>query len=505
MIKPISRITGAFAVWVISYVFFLFSLVNNFSASHDSINYLNHIVRGEHLFHQHHLLYHFLAHEWLGILKPVFPDVSDHYIVEAFTAIWGSSTLAACYQFFRIRFSLSVFMAALGVSVIAFSYGFWFYSVNVEVYAPPLFFLLVSLFYITRKEARYHDLWKMALMHSFAILFHQVNILFGFVIIYWIYVNRKSFEPVNFFVQYALIGLFLTGGLYFIIGWIVEGHNTGPLFMDWILGYTVGHGYWQPLSWQTPLQVAAGFARAFIGAHFMFQVPAVESFLESSFRTHGLKDEIFLSEKISGVLAWVLSILTFIFSILLIALAVRFVRKFSAMKPMLNVLRPLLLCFLIYSLFFVFWMPEILEFWILQMVLVWLVLIGMLPVIRFPFHIPLKAGLFILSSCLLLVNYAGSMRWLQKAGNDWYYAEVQKIRSADPSDLVIVEDEWILKDYVRYFTKARLIATDEPGFDPAETRKEVKRVISSGRKVYLYRNHSFSADESQDWKLIQSY
>jgi hypothetical protein len=174
------------------------------------------------------------------------------------------------------------------------------------------------------------------------------------------------------------------------------------------------------------------------------------------------------------------------------------------MKLHKQVLRPFLLCLLVYSLFFVFWMPEILEFWILQMVLIWLLLIGMLPVIRFPFRLSATAGLIILSVSLFTINYFGSMRWLQNINDDWFYKEVQGITKAGPSDLVIMEDQWILKDYVRYYTPATVIADDEPGFSKEMAREKVKQVIATNGKVYRYRPAT-SINNKGKWELIQSY
>jgi hypothetical protein len=70
-----------------------------------------------------------------------------------------------------------------------------------------------------------------------------------------------------------LTGAVLVGGIYFFAGWIVEKQNSVDLFSDWVLGYTVGHNYWQPLTFATPFKVIAGFSRAFIGGHFIFQLP----------------------------------------------------------------------------------------------------------------------------------------------------------------------------------------------------------------------------------------
>ena len=162
-----------------------------------------------------------------------------------------------------------------------------------------------------------------------------------------------------------------------------------------------------------------------------------------------------------------------------------------------HVINPLLLTIFVYSLFFCFWMPEILEFWILQMVIVWLLLIGMVPAFRFPFNIVTLKGIFILSLSLFLVNFFGSMQWLQKSSSDWYIIEIKKL---DPgltaSDIVVVENEWILKDYVRYFSKAKVIATDDPDFNRAEANKSISDAVLQHHKVILYKD---------GWKPILSY
>ena len=497
MIKPINSMRGAVMVWLISYIFFLLTLANNFSASHDSINYMIGIVRGQHLFHPHHLLYHYYAHLWLLLFKNIFPGVAEHYIIESFTAVWGSGILAICYLFFRNRFNLTSGVSALAITMIAFSYGTWFYSVNIEVYTPPLFFILCSLFIITKNDPHDADVWKLAILQSFAILFHQVNILFTLVIIYWLFMNRHKLNMVSSLLKYALLGLILTGGLYFICGVLYEHKTTMQQFTEWILGYTMGHSYWQPLSMKTPLNAGVGFSRSFIGGHFIFQHPALESVLKNSFRSHGLRDEIFLSSGISSAVTWLLTIITLLFAGLMIMLVIRFIRHYRDMKLHYHVINPLLVTLAVYTLFFCFWMPEILEFWILQMVLVWLLLAGMLPAFRFPFNIvPLK-GIFILSLSLFLVNFFGSMRWLQKSSSDWYHMEIKKL---DPgltsSDIVVVENEWILKDYVRYYSKAKVIATDEPDFNRAEAQKSISDAVSHHHKVILYKD---------GWIPIQSY
>ncbi|MFM9909910.1 MAG: hypothetical protein ACKVOW_11200 [Chitinophagaceae bacterium] len=215
-------------VWVFTgaFIFFLLTLAENFSGPHDSITYLNGIVDGYPLVNQHHLLYHYAAYCWLQIWHFIFPTVKDYYIIEAFSSLWGSCSLVVLYSFFRTRFNLTASQSISAILVIAFSYAFWFYSVNIEVYAPPLFFVLLALYYISKERLSHSDWWKVILLHVLAIVFHQVNALFVVVIFYKMWQQRKHISLFRWLSAYSLTGIVLVGGAYFIVGWIIEQQNT---------------------------------------------------------------------------------------------------------------------------------------------------------------------------------------------------------------------------------------------------------------------------------------
>jgi len=495
MIKATTPTAGAFIVGVLAFVFFICSLSNNFSASHDSINYLNHIVRGDHLFHQHHLLYHFVANGWLRLWSAVFTGVPPHYIVESFTAVWGSATLAVCHLFFRKRFHLTPLFSFLCLLPVVFSFGLWFYSVNVEVYAPPLFFVLTSLFIMSRRNTTSSDVLVVALLQSMAVLFHQMNVLFTPVVIWWMFAKRHQIPFFATAARYIAVCLVVAGGVYLYVGWVVEHNNSIARFTAWVLGYTVGHDYWQPFDSGTPVRALTGFARAFVGGHFVFQVPPVQRMLPDAISSHRLQDEIFLAGALPGAMAWILLTLTGLFFLVLAVMAVRYIISYRRLREHGTTMSLLLCTLLFYSVFFLFWEPEVLEFWILQMIVVWLLLLGTLPLVRFPLRVPAAAGVVLIAACLAVVNYAGSMKWLSKAEYDWYRQEVRQIEP-QPGDLVIVEEEWILKDYVRYFTPARVIATDEKTHTREEIANEVRSAVQQNAKVYRY---------SGRWEVILSY
>ena len=476
-------------VFVFSCVFFLSTLTANFSGPHDSIGYLKSIISGYPLFHQHHLLYHFVCHYWLQIWHPVFPGVKDYYIVETFTALWGSGSLTMIFLILRRRFQLSSKLSLAGTALAAFSYGMWFYSVNVEVYAIPLFFICWSLYVLTRKPFTHRDLWLAILLHCAAILFHQVNILFTVVILYVIWRHRAAIPPAKAILVYALTGIITVGGLYFLIGWVIEGNNNLAAWSQWVRGYSTEGIYWQPLSLKTPYHVGVGYAHALVGGHYVFQLPSLKHYIDTSLPHHALHDEMYLSKNIAQPVAILLSVLTVLFFAFLAVLITRFLLKFRTLTNLYpELLRVLLVCWGVYTLFFCFWMPEILEFWILQTVLLWVMLIGTLPVVGLPFQLPVTVATVMLSVILVTINYFGSIRLLQDVNNDLYFQKVESLRNVvNPKDIIVVQDAWILKDFLEYYTQARaVLPAPDMNMNRSGTDSSITATLRKNGRIYLF-------------------
>lgn len=450
-------------VYIAAFLFFLLTLAENFSGPHDSIRYLNGLVTGTELVNQHHLLYHLTAYHWLNLVHPLFPGVKDYYIVETFTALCGSASLTVVYAFFRNRFHLPVLHAVGGICVVACTYGIWFYSVNIEVYGPPIFLLLLALYIICRPSFTRTDALIVSLLHCLAVLYHQINILFFVVVFYQFWTARKRLPFLQLSAMYVLVGIVIVGGTYFYMGWYHEGNNSLTSWIRWMEGYAKDDSYWQALSWQTPLHVGYGFGHAFFGGHFIFQVDVVSNYLDRTLAAHSLQDEMYIARNISETMAILLSILTLVVIVTMVTLVVRFWRRYKSIRRTFpGVTEPLLLCGLVYSAFFTFWIPEILEFWLLQSVLIWLLLIGTLPVTKFPFKLSNTAGTWLLAVLLFTINYFGSIRWLRDIRNDWYYAEVMPVKDeATHNDIILLRDAWLLKDFLHYYTPALPISIED--------------------------------------------
>jgi hypothetical protein len=494
---------AAFSVFVVFLVIYLLTLTSNFTGPHDSMAYLNMLKTGHGLWHPHHLLYHVCSKYWLAFWKIFFPGVQDYLLVETFSSVWGAATLGLLFLFFRRRFGLPVLTAWLGTAVAGFSYGIWFYSVNVEVYMPALFFTLLGLYISGKKEWNSRQVWLVALVHSMSILFHQMNILLTPVILYKIYTQRKNIYVFKSMFWYGITGLVLVGGMYFIGGWVIEGNKTVASWTNWIRGYTETNAYWQPLSWKTPAFAGLGFLRTIVGGQFLFRLGEFQSGLDSFLKVHALQDEMFLVRKLSTTALWTILICSFLLASLMVILFVRFIAKFrSTMRTYGHVIVPLLLYVVIYSGYFFFWMPEILEFWLGQCLIFWLLMIGTYrPVGK---RLNIYAGA--IAALLFIINFTSSIKPMQDIRNDIGYARIEKLRgAATEKDLVIVQNPWLLKEFLEYYTKSKIEVIPAKTDEQIVLQHQIESTLAAGHRVYIFRDAASGSGEEFIAELKSEY
>lgn len=496
--RKIGLAESPFSVFVVFFVIYLLTLTSNFTAPHDSMAYLNMLKTGEGLWHPHHLLYHVASLQWLKFWKLIFPNVEDYRIVESFSSFWGAATLSIIFIFFRRRFNLAPLTSWLCTAVAGFSYGIWFYSVNVEVYMPSLFFTTRVLYLVTEKEWSSRQVWRIGLVHSLAILFHQMNILLIPIVLYKIITQQKNIYVVKSIFWYGLTGLVLVGGAYFLGGWVAEGNNNISDWMAWIRGYTGTSDYWRPLSWKTPLLAGMGFLRTIIGGQFIFKIGEMQDSMDAFLKMHALEDEAFLVRNLSSAAIWTALVLSAVLATLMVILFVQFVARFrEKMQEWRHVIIPLLLYVVVYSAYFFFWMPEILEFWFGQCIICWLLLLGT----RRPAGRPLNIMAGLIALLLLVINYTTSIRPMQNINNDIGYARIEKLKqTATANDLVIVENPWLLKEFLEYYTPAPVRVIPGPGFQQIALRQYVDSTLAGGHRVFIFPSHgSAHAQDNKDF------
>jgi len=478
------RIAGTAVIPFVVFLFiFLLSRTSNFTGPHDSIAYLEMLKTRNHLWHPHHLLYHELTYYWLHFWKIFFPNAQEYFIVESFSSVFGAGTMAMVFLFFRKRFNLPLLTSWLGTAIVAFSFGIWFYSINVEVYAPSLFFTLCALYQMARKDWDARAVWLTAILHSLAILFHQMNILLTPIVIYKIIEQRKNIYVVKSLFWYALTGIVLVGGVYFLAGRFGEGHADLAGWITWMRGYTVTDEYWRPLSWKTPLLAGTGFAHTFLGGHFVFRI-GLERWFTSLLHTHSLQDEFFLAKDLPRNFSRVLFVLAVVLIALMFFLFIKFVSRIGwLVRNQYFVVVPLILYFLVYSFYFLFWMPEILEFWLGQCIVFWLLVIGTCEKVNPRLHVLLACIL----GLLFFINFTGSIRPMQNINNDIGYVRIQKVRAmAKSNDLVIVQNPWLLKEFLEYYTPASVAEQPRDKNQRDSLQQVADHDLQAGGKIFIF-------------------
>ncbi len=162
-----------------------------------------------------------------------------------------------------------------------------------------------------------------------------------------------------------------------------------------------------------------------------------------------------------------------------------------------NMLGSLICWFLVYSIFFFFWDPSNLEFWIPQSLIIWLIFLSIMNPSEDKKGIYgnlFKLGLVFIAVSLFIVNYLGSIRWLADFRNDYYYMKTTAVSDfASKSDLTVIAESWILRGYIERFTSADVIAiTDiylKEQRDKQRTidymRNAIDKTISNGHRVFV--------------------
>ena len=470
------------------------TLTRNLSAAHDSIAYINSIDTGVGLYHQHHLLYNPLGSVWVKGLRAVGMTADSALLVAALNGIFGALSMCVFYALLRARLKLGVVQSLIGTALPAFSYGVWFYSVCIEVYIIPLFFLLLTLYVVSGGSATARTFALAGATHGLAVLFHQVHVMFAVVIAAaaLLHYRRNIAGAVRACVVYAAVAVPLVVLPYAAVMIFSARIQTPAGALRWLTAYAHEGQFWHSLSLGTLLKALVGTSKTLVGGQFVFALPWAREFLRRMLAGNSLSDEIFLVRNISVILAAGLTVLAVIFGVGFAAgltAALARIRRLPARARLLLVLIAVWLA--PYCVFFFFWEPMNVEMWIPQSVCAWLILM-MAFAGRAGASRPATVLLAVLAAAGLATNYLGSIRPMADLRNDWYYARVAGLRGAREGDLAVVPREWVWKKYVERYSAAEplmlLDLREDAGSDDDFMQAAAERIdaaLAAGAGVYV--------------------
>jgi hypothetical protein len=483
---------GAALVAGLALAVYAATLSPNLSAAHDAVAYMNLIDGGEPAFHPHHLLFAPLAQLWIAALRHLGVSAASSQLVALLDACAGAAGLALVYALLRRRAELGAALSAAATLCVGASFGFWFYSVSVEVYLLPLALVLGALYVLLGRGATGRRFATAGALHAAAVLFHQLHVLFWPSVVWAAWRAARGSGRVPFAralgAHAAAFAPIVLGAYGLVLGVALQIDSLDAA-LRYAASYALGPDYWYPPSLASAARALVGAGRALIGAHFVFALPELRGVLASALPGQGLADEVYLVRGLAPGLAWLLLAATLALALGVLALALGGVRR-RALEPGARSLLELSGVWLAsYAAFFVFWVPHNVEFWIPQSVAFWLMLACAWSGAR-PGAVRAFAALGL---ALAAVNYAGSIRPAGDLANDFYHAQAQRFAArASARDLIVVGSRWLLPSYLERFADAPVWSLERalrgaasPGDAVASGRALLERTLADGGRVLV--------------------
>ncbi len=214
------------------------------------------LVKGDlNLDQQPHHLFYFLCNYFLYKLLHglVGYQVLEYFHLQLFSLVFGLLTLVVVYKIL-IHMTGQQFFAVMGVLLLAFSLGMWYYSVEAEAHMPGLFFIVSGIYWLFFKPGNTKNLVLSALLFSIAAGFHLTNGLIVFsVLLVFIYRKRPVMSILKFLFFY-----FLFLAVPYFIFYLTTRYNILTFFKKLVFGdkdpyagYDIS--YWAPISFDSLL------------------------------------------------------------------------------------------------------------------------------------------------------------------------------------------------------------------------------------------------------------
>jgi len=480
----VERIWLLLALCLVGAVYFSTLSVNHTEAE-DSLTYLTQIASGPlaEQFHPNHLLYNYVNRAHYNAWRSLGYTGGVELPVQALNIIASLAALAVLFHIcLRLGCPMPLTLLCLGGT--AFSYGFWWYSVECETYILPLPFVLLSFHRLLLIQQHWRRPLNHALLAAFnagAILLHQQHVLLVAVTLVGYAAVLLADDTIGVAWSEALsrIGLWgatlavLVGAPYLTVALGVQHLHSAAAIRDWALGHA-GEPH-DPFGARDLALACVGFGRAFIGGHFVFAFPAVAGWLQRLMPNFILREEVFLVQDFSALKSLGLLMMAAVAVAIAAVICLRIVRNglVSTAAARGPIMAPLFAYLVLYAAFNTWWEPQNIEFWISLVPVVFLV-VAVLISRRWE----AEARLAILVACLLFVNLLGSV--LPQTDHDrdyWWQFDHWFITNCRPGDLVATGTGYISNGYVAYYSGAKAFSViGEPATIERRFRQEVREL-----------------------------
>lgn len=490
-------------IWVVLFAVYTLTLSSVPALTHDSLTYLNAMHEGGvGLWHPHHLVYNAIGAEWLRFVRSLGVVSDGLKIVAWVNSALGATSAVLCYLLLRDRAQTGRLLALAGTVGAAGSFGFWFYSVSVEVYVLPLTVLLAATYVLISPRLGTRHVLAVGVLTGLAVLGHQVNVMFGAVVVVVLLSKARTVGRATagrWLAVWAATASSVVVAAYGLVLWLVVKPQSAAEANSWFTRYAGTDTFWAPPGPSTLPRAGFGASRAIVGGHFLFRFGWFRDRAASAVPGKSLTDEAFLVRNVPIGLAALLAVTAVVGGVLLVLVLVRGIRRRGYVPARARTLLLALAAWVVtYSLFFLVWEPTNVEFWIPQITCVWLAAAALCA--RGAGFRPAESGrwprLLLAAAVLVSVtNFAGSILPAVDSANDIYAYRFRALgRVVGAGDAVVVDRPYLSTGYNTRNTGAGAIPAEpysetvgpiDPAdsFTPEAVVFQVQTVLDGGHRV----------------------
>lgn len=391
--------------------------------------------------HLHHMLYFPSIKLFNGVIVFFGFSGRSYGALVVLHIFIGALTAFLLYIFLHERLKVESIASFIGASLLAFSYGFWRYSAEVEI---PVWISLTSLVLLYLGFCDKYTLpraFGLGVIAAFAILFHGLNALLACTIIpLRLFVRSTIWFPIVYAIGAALI-LFSVYGTAFLIneklpiqGVLNRGTILDPIYL---------------------LKGVIGFGQATISGNFLWGSTWLAERLESLFVSNTMTEEIYMG---ASAPKWLFYASIVSLSFMCISFLWLIISRFKCVYKRdgnSDVIYIIIWCSI--YVIFLFWfeggnpelpIPALVPIWTLVTVFIIDVVCRngkKLPCISFAIF-------------FFLHNLIGGMAWIWSADSDYYRARsAWLLENVSSNDLIITGDKKPFTRYLQYWSESEIV------------------------------------------------
>jgi hypothetical protein len=469
--------------FIIIITIYLLTKAANHTEAEDSLHFLFAISHGslKNQFNPDHLLYNITNFSIFNLLRIFEYKGNAEIVVKLVNIFFGLLGLVTLYRITNHE-KFSNFLKIFCISGVAFSYGYWWYSVECEVYISSIAFTLLSIHRLILIKDNFSNIINhliLGIFNAFAILFNKPHVLFIIVVLIsylLVYIHEKEKISKNEVICKGCLFLgsctFIVLISYLIVGIYVFNFIELKQMINWasnldrVTTGIVSKEFGVDIS--KVLKAPIGIARTICGLQFIFSFPYLSELLTEIFPNFILREEIFLVKGFTGAKRVSLIILfgiNFIIICVLILTAIK--KKFNKLinqKSKLFLNNPsyltsiFIIYFVIFTIFNILFEPQHIELWLSCIPVIFFLLCKFLNPIVNKNSNKILMVIFIIS--LFYINLLGCIIPQTSLRNDYWYAfNSWIIKNCNQNDLIVTGSGYISDGYIKYFSKAKVLNT----------------------------------------------